>query len=254
MARRAQTFQVSRHCHRTQEEHPNMTITLEELKSHNSSGSSPSIPVIIINLQSCSVGGTMKTCWHAFIGHDHDECGLLLDVVIKERALVLQLLTVKVDALLVWWGAFFVLDFSFHVCNRVGSMDLQQPPVDLQIVGPADFCGSLDKDLQQWLTWTARATAPGRVLHFRGHCCDNEWRLDGKLDHNCTCGKMDVAPGKYEQGECPRASPNGVTSKKKTNFCYYYLFQTICLDQLLRVSAEINCSDFLLRSAVGIFC
>ncbi len=52
--------------------------------------------------------------------------GLLLDVVVRERAVVLELLAGKDEALLVWRNAFLVLDLGFHVCNGIGRLHIER--------------------------------------------------------------------------------------------------------------------------------
>ena len=51
--------------------------------------------------------------------------GLLLDVVIGERATVLELLAREDQALLVRGDALLVLDLGLDVINRVGGLDLE---------------------------------------------------------------------------------------------------------------------------------
>ena len=43
--------------------------------------------------------------------------GLLLDVVVRERATIFQLLTSEDQALLVWGDALLVLDLGLHILN-----------------------------------------------------------------------------------------------------------------------------------------
>ncbi len=47
------------------------------------------------------------------------QCRLLLDVVVRQCPAVFELLAGKDEALLVWRDAFFVLDLSLDVLNRV---------------------------------------------------------------------------------------------------------------------------------------
>ena len=56
---------------------------------------------------------------------DQVKGGLLLDVVIAERAAILQLLAGKDETLLVGRDAFLVLDFGFDVFDRVRSLDFE---------------------------------------------------------------------------------------------------------------------------------
>lgn len=51
---------------------------------------------------------------------------LLLNVVVRERASILELLASKDQALLIGRDAFLVLDLRFHVVDRVGRLDLQR--------------------------------------------------------------------------------------------------------------------------------
>ena len=50
---------------------------------------------------------------------------LLLDVVVRESAAVLQLLAGENQALLIMGDAFLVLDLLLHVVDRVGRLDIQ---------------------------------------------------------------------------------------------------------------------------------
>ena len=50
---------------------------------------------------------------------------LLLDVVVRQRAAVFQLLAGEDQALLVWWDALFVLDFGLHVVDGVRGLHFQ---------------------------------------------------------------------------------------------------------------------------------
>ena len=51
---------------------------------------------------------------------------LLLDVVVRQGAAVLELLARKDEPLLVGWDAFLVLDLGLDVLNRVGWLDLKR--------------------------------------------------------------------------------------------------------------------------------
>ena len=55
---------------------------------------------------------------------DKMECRLLLNVVVGERAPVLELLAGENEALLVRGNALLVLDLLLHVLNGVGRLDL----------------------------------------------------------------------------------------------------------------------------------
>ena len=50
----------------------------------------------------------------------------LLDVVVRQRAAVFQLLAGKDQALLVWWDAFLVLDLGLDILDRVRRLDLKE--------------------------------------------------------------------------------------------------------------------------------
>ena len=58
--------------------------------------------------------------------HTKVKRALLLDVVIRERPTVLQLLPSEDEALLVRRDTLLVLDLRLHVINRVGRLDLQR--------------------------------------------------------------------------------------------------------------------------------
>merc|ERR1719362_16053 len=64
--------------------------------------------------------------------------GLLLDVVIRKGATLLQLLSGKNEALLIWRDALLVLDLGLDVVNCVGGLDIQSDCL---------ACQRLDKDL-----------------------------------------------------------------------------------------------------------
>merc|ERR1712203_1269238 len=51
--------------------------------------------------------------------------GLLLNVVVRQRAAVLQLLPSEDQALLVWRDAFLVLDLRLHVVDGVARLHIQ---------------------------------------------------------------------------------------------------------------------------------
>merc|ERR1719186_2338833 len=53
------------------------------------------------------------------------EGGLLLDVVVRQSAPVLQLLPSEDETLLVWRNTLLVLDFSLHILDAVGWLHLQ---------------------------------------------------------------------------------------------------------------------------------
>jgi hypothetical protein len=47
------------------------------------------------------------------------ESGLLLDVVVSERAAILELFSSENETLLVWWDALLVLNLGFDIVDRV---------------------------------------------------------------------------------------------------------------------------------------
>ena len=53
------------------------------------------------------------------------EGGLLLDVVVRESAAVLELLTSEDKSLLIWRNTFLVLDLGLDVLNSVGWLDIE---------------------------------------------------------------------------------------------------------------------------------
>ena len=50
---------------------------------------------------------------------------LFLDVVVGESTVVFELFASENKPLLVWWDAFFVLDFSLHILHGVGSLNVE---------------------------------------------------------------------------------------------------------------------------------
>ena len=52
--------------------------------------------------------------------------GLFLDVVIRQRSAVLQLLTSEYQSLLFRWNAFFVLNLGFDSFNGIARFDVQR--------------------------------------------------------------------------------------------------------------------------------
>jgi hypothetical protein len=57
--------------------------------------------------------------------HTKMKCRLLLDVVVRQRASVLELLAGEDKALLIRRDALLVLNLRFHVINRVRGLDLE---------------------------------------------------------------------------------------------------------------------------------
>jgi hypothetical protein len=50
---------------------------------------------------------------------------LFLDVVVRQGAAILKLLSGEDESLLVWWNTFLVLDFRFDVIDSIGGFDLE---------------------------------------------------------------------------------------------------------------------------------
>ena len=62
---------------------------------------------------------------HATAQTKHEMEGrLLLDVIVRQCAAVLQLLPSEDKTLLVGWDAFLILDLLFNVLDRVGGLNL----------------------------------------------------------------------------------------------------------------------------------
>jgi len=78
---------------------------------------------------------------------------LLLDVVIRKSAAILQLLAGEDQSLLVWRDPFFVLDLGLHVLDGVGGLDLEGDGLSSQ---------SLDEDLHA--TSESEDEMKGRLL------------------------------------------------------------------------------------------
>jgi len=53
------------------------------------------------------------------------ESGLLLDVVVRKGATVLELLACEDQALLIRWNSFLVLDLALDVVDSVRGLDLE---------------------------------------------------------------------------------------------------------------------------------
>jgi hypothetical protein len=69
---------------------------------------------------------------------DEMESGLLLDVVIRKSAAILELLASKDQALLVWGNALLILDLGLDIVNGVAGLDLESDGLSSE---------GLDKDL-----------------------------------------------------------------------------------------------------------
>ena len=72
------------------------------------------------------------------------QCRLLLDVVVSQRAAVLELLAREDEALLVRRDALLVLDLGLDVLDRVGALDLERDGLSGQ---------RLDEDLHAAVLW-----------------------------------------------------------------------------------------------------
>merc|ERR1711871_1501590 len=66
------------------------------------------------------------------------QCRFFLNVVVRKRPAILELLACEDQTLLVRWNAFLVLDLSLHIVNCVGGLDIE---------GDRFARESLDKDL-----------------------------------------------------------------------------------------------------------
>ena len=53
------------------------------------------------------------------------ESRLLFDTVFRNGAAVLELFSVEYESLFIWWDAFFVLNFGFHIIDCVRGLDLK---------------------------------------------------------------------------------------------------------------------------------
>lgn len=53
------------------------------------------------------------------------ESALLLNVIVRKRAAIFQLLTSKDETLLIWWDPFLILDFALYVINCVRALDFE---------------------------------------------------------------------------------------------------------------------------------
>mmetsp|Transcript_6403 Transcript_6403/g.13826 ORF Transcript_6403/g.13826 Transcript_6403/m.13826 type:complete len:246 (+) Transcript_6403:115-852(+) len=75
------------------------------------------------------LGVVEDATWHLAMttteAKDQVESRFLLDVVVRERAAILQLLAGEDQALLIWRNAFLVLDLGLHVVNGVRGLDIQ---------------------------------------------------------------------------------------------------------------------------------
>merc|ERR1712180_30468 len=60
------------------------------------------------------------------------ECGLLLDVIVRESPAIFELFTSKDQSLLIWRDALLILDLGFHVLNSVRRLDLESDGLSSQ--------------------------------------------------------------------------------------------------------------------------
>ena len=58
--------------------------------------------------------------------------GLLLDVVVRQGAAVLELLSSENQTLLVWWNTFLILNLGLNIVNRVTWLDVQSDGLSSQ--------------------------------------------------------------------------------------------------------------------------
>ena len=66
------------------------------------------------------------------------ECGLLLDVVVREGSAVFELLSSEDESLLIWGDSLLVLDLGLDVLDGVGGLHIKSDGLSGQ---------SLDEDL-----------------------------------------------------------------------------------------------------------
>ena len=66
------------------------------------------------------------------------QSGLLLDVVVREGAAILELLSSEDESLLIGWDALLVLDLGLDVLDGVGLLDVESDGL---------ACKSLDENL-----------------------------------------------------------------------------------------------------------
>ena len=75
----------------------------------------------------------------------------LLNVVVGERASILKLLSGEDQSLLIWGDSLLVLDFSFHILDRIGRLDLEGDGLARQSLDEDLHCGKERKILPQQL-------------------------------------------------------------------------------------------------------
>jgi len=82
--------------------------------------------------------------------------GLFLNVVIRKRTSIFQLLTSENQTLLLWWNSFLVLDLGLHVLDRVVWLDVQGDGLSRK---------GLDEDLHGTTTKTKDEVKGGLFLN-----------------------------------------------------------------------------------------
>ena len=108
-----------------------------------------------LNIKSDGLSGkSLNEDLHTTAEAEHQvESGLFLDVVVGEGSTVFELLTSKDEALLIWRNAFFVLDLSLDIFDRVRRLNIE---------GDGLASKGLDKDLHT--TTEAQDEVKGRLL------------------------------------------------------------------------------------------
>jgi hypothetical protein len=99
----------------------------------------------------------------------------LLDVVVRQRAAVLELLAGEDQALLVRGDALLVLDLALHIVDGVAGLDLERDGLARE---------GLDE-----------AVSRGSVLHvvrWACRCCGASWMEVGGGAYICTVGSLSV--------------------------------------------------------------
>ena len=62
--------------------------------------------------------------------------GLLLDVVVRKSATVLELLSSENQTLLIWGNSLLVLNLSLHVLDRIGGLDVESNSLSCKLQKP----------------------------------------------------------------------------------------------------------------------
>merc|ERR1711975_141966 len=60
------------------------------------------------------------------------KCGLLLDVVVRQRTTVLELLTGENQTLLIGWNTLLILDLALHIVNSIATLNLKRDSLPSQ--------------------------------------------------------------------------------------------------------------------------